>query len=361
MKLSSHTFFLILGLIAVPGWAQDAIPLAPADVTRLGIVFAPVGTAAGGSGPRFPATVVSSPEGAANLTVPFGGVIESWLLAPGAPVRAGEAVARIRSQEVLPVQQEWMAAVTAREGARFELEKSQRLLAEGIISAQRLNQAQRAHEQAVFAEQAAAGTLLRVGFTPERLQALRSRGEGLGRYELLAIADGVIARRIRATGDFAEANSAVILLRPGGSMWVSMQVPARAAAALAVGQVLKSSSAADKLVLRQKDSSIDGDSQTVGILAEFEGETGYLPGQILAVELLPPADGMLVAGSAVVHSGDETTVFVRTASGVVARTLPLLPMGSDYLARSGLAAGDEVVVRGAAVLKGIKAGLGRSE
>lgn len=360
MNLSPH-FLLLAVSLAAPAWAQDAIPLAPADVTRLGIVFAPVRPADGGSGPRFPATVVNSPEGVSSLAAPFAGVLESWMRAPGAEVRTGEVIARVRSPEVLQVQQEWMTAIAAREGAQFELEKSQRLLADGIISAQRLKQAQRAHEQAVFAEQASAEMLRRVGFTPDRLQAMRTRGEGLGRYDLLATADGVVARRLRATGDFVEANALVITLRPGGAGWISMQVPARAAAALAVGQTLKTSQSGEKLTLRQMDSSIDGDSQTIGILAEFNREIGYLPGQILAVELPPPADGILVDGSAVVHSGDETTVFVRTPSGVVARTLPLLPMGSDYLARNGLAPGDEVVVRGAAVLKGIKAGLGRNE
>ena len=65
--------------------------------------------------------------------------------------------------------------------------------------------------------------------------------------------------------------------------------------------------------------------------------------------------------SAVVHSGNETTVFVRTAAGIEARTVALEPMGADYVASGGLKAGDEIVVRGTAVLKGIQAGFGDLE
>ncbi len=360
MKLP-HAFLLLCTAIAGPVRAEDAIPLTPADLTRLGLEFAPVRSAAGGIGARFPATVITSPETVGQVTAPFAGVIESWLRAPGANVRAGEPVVRLRSPEVLRAQQDWMAARSARETAQFEFDKSQRLLAEGIISAQRMNQARLAREQAVFAEQAAAELLRRAGFPPERLEAMRTRGESLGIYEVAAAADGSLTRRLRVTGDFVEANAAVAMLRPAGAGWVAMQVPARAAAGLLVGQTLTTASGGEKLTLRQIDASIDGDSQTIGLQAEFNAGGSHLPGEILAVELPAPDEGMLVAGSAVVHSGDETIVFVRTPSGVLARTLPLVPIGADYLARTGLAPGEQVAVRGAAILKGIKAGLGRNE
>jgi cobalt-zinc-cadmium efflux system membrane fusion protein len=360
MKLP-HAFLFLCTAIAAPLRAEDAIPLTPADVTRLGLEFAPVRAAAGGSGARFPATVITSPASASQLTAPFGGVIEAWFRAPGAAVRAGDAVVRLRSPEVLRAQQDWMAARSARETAHFEFEKSEKLHAAGIISAQRMNQARLAREQAVFAEQAAAELLRRAGFTPDRLEAMRTRGEGLGFYDVPAGTDGALTRRLRGTGDVVEANGVVATLRPAGAGWVAMQVPARAATGLAVGQTLATAAGAEKLTLRHIDASIDGDSQTIGLQAEFNAAGSHVPGEILAVELPAPAEGVLVAGSAVVHSGDETMVFVRTPNGVAARTLPLVPIGADYLARAGLAPGEQVAVRGAAILKGIKAGLGRNE
>jgi len=140
-----------------------------------------------------------------------------------------------------------------------------------------------------------------------------------------------------------------------------VQVPARIIGSLSVGQTLKLSQGGQALVLRQKDHGVDDRSQTVSLLAEFAQETRHLPGEIVSVDLPSPQDGVLVPGAAVVHQGNETTVFVRTAGGIEPRAVALQPMGADYLALDGLKEGDEVVVRGAAVLKGIQAGFGHLE
>lgn len=351
----------LLSFLSATGWGAERIALKPDDFQRLGIVFAPVKPGAGGAGSRFPATVISSPESVSTLSVPYTGIVESWLAAPGDRVRAGQALAIIRSPEVMQLQQAWMTAAASLESASFELEKSERLLAEGLVSVQRVNQARRAHEQATFTQQSAAEPLGRVGFTAAALQVLRKNGEGLGRYRLLAPADATLTRRIGATGDVVAANAAIVNLRTARTHWIRVHVPARMVAGLEPGQKLKASQTGDELLLRHRDLSVEDNSQTVEILAEFTTENAHLPGQVISVELPPPPGGILVPGTAVVHSGDETSVFVRSADGIEARIVPLLPMGADYLARSGLKEGEEVAVRGAAVLKGIKAGLGRIE
>lgn len=357
--ISTFTFTCVL--VAPLAAAEVRIVLQPEDIARLGIAFAPVASSAAGVGARLPATVISSPEGVSTLNLPFGGAIEVWHVTPGTEVKPGQPLVQIRSQEVLQAQQDWMAAVTAEETARFEREKSERLLAEGVVSAQRVQQARRAHEQTAFAVRAAADNLRRAGFDARGLAALRSKGEGLGRYTLGAPGAGVVTRRSGAAGDFVAANSAIVRLRPGGTDWVRLHAPARAVAGLAPGQTLKVSGSGETLVVRQRDRSVEDGSQTLEVLAEFARESALLPGQVITVELPAPAGGVLVPAAAVVHSGEEASVFVRTAAGIEARRIDLLPLGADYLASAGVQVGEEVVVRGAAVLKGIKAGLGRNE
>ena len=70
---------------------------------------------------------------------------------------------------------------------------------------------------------------------------------------------------------------------------------------------------------------------------------------------------MLVPAAAVTHSGSDTTVYVRHADGVEARPISLLPLGNHYLATEGIAPGEELVIEGAALLKGIQIGLGSGE
>ncbi len=356
--------FLCLAVSAhaatVPG-KPELIPLTADTIARIGVAFAPVQAAAAGSGPRFPGTVIPSPESVSTLSAPLPGVIERWLAAPGAAVAAAQPLALIRSPEALRLQQEWMAAAAAQETAQAELTKLTQLKAAGLVATPRVVAAQRAAEQAAFGEQAAATALRRIGFTPERLGALRRQGEGLGYYSLVSPIAATLARRSGAAGDFIEANRELVRLQGAQLPWVSLLVPARHAAGLRPGQRLKVNPGGEELVLRQVDQGIDERSQTVDLKAEFLAPPRLLAGQIVMVALPVPPDGLLVPGSAVVHRGHETTIYVRAATGVESRVVTLQPLGADYLATAGVQPGDVIVVRGAAVLKGIQAGFGQSE
>ena len=344
-----------------PLTAAEPVALSPGDLERLGIQFARLAPPETGTGPAVAATIISSPEGPATVGLPFGGTLLRWVVGPGETVRAGQTLALIRSPEVLAAQQEWLAAATAEEAARAERDRAERLLAEGLVSAQRLQQANRVREQAAFTARTAVDRLRRAGFDEGRLARLRSGEEEAGTYPLVAPEAGRVIRRLAAAGEFLAAHTPAVRLRPGATDWVRLRAPARLVAGLEAGQTLRVRDSGEPLVVRQRDQAVEEASQLAEVLAEFTRETKLLTGQVIAVELPLPAGGVLVPGSAVTVEGEEMAVFVRTAGGVELRRATLLPAGDDYLAAAGLRAGDEVVVRGAALLKGINAGLGRKE
>ena len=96
-------------------------------------------------------------------------------------------------------------------------------------------------------------------------------------------------------------------------------------------------------------------------LAEFDAAASFMTGQILTVNLPSSRQGILIPDRAVVHTGQDTTVYVRTAAGVEARNLNLRSLGADYLAESGIREGEQIAIQGTAVLKGIQLGLGGGE
>jgi len=162
---------------------------------------------------------------------------------------------------------------------------------------------------------------------------------------------------LHQVGDLVDAGEPVLNLS-SDRLWVSARLPARLAAEVAVGQSLLAADFGVELQVRQLDRAIDTATQTVGLLAEFAGSAPVLPGQVINVQAPPPGKGVVVPAEAVVHNGDSNVVYVRSASGIEARTLELRPLGGDYLVEEGLASGDEVVIRGAALVKGITLGLG---
>jgi cobalt-zinc-cadmium efflux system membrane fusion protein len=341
--------------------AQEPVAISPEDIVRMGVVFTPLEAADTSTGARVAATVVNSPDTAAMAGSLWTGTLSRWHAMAGDSVVAGALLATVRSQDVLPLQQAWISAVTALESADLALQRDETLFAQGVIAEQRLQQTRLAQQQAAFSERSARAQLAQGGFDAARLQALRERGQGLGEFYLLAPEAGVLSQRLHTAGDFVAAGETVATLNAGSQRWLSAHVPARMARDLTTGQRLSIAGSGETLTLRQMDYVIDSSNQTIELLAEFDAPSGLTTGQIVSLVLPPSAPGIRVPERAVVHSGSLTTVYVRTASGVEARTLSLRAIGADYLALDGLSAGEEVAIQGTAVLKGIQLGLGGGE
>jgi multidrug efflux pump subunit AcrA (membrane-fusion protein) len=143
--------------------------------------------------------------------------------------------------------------------------------------------------------------------------------------------------------------------------WASIHVPGRFATEVDIGQTLSIVGSRETLTLRQKDHVIDSSNQTIELLAQFDTANEFTTGQIISVVLPPSRPGILVPDRAVVRNGNSTVVYVRRSGGVLALELDLLSVGADYLAESGLNAGDMIAIQGSAVLKGIQLGLGSGE
>ncbi len=359
--LKTCSTFALLALFSPALFAQENLAISDADISRMGIVFAPAQAINNNAGARFPATVINSPDTITTLSARYSGVIEQWQQTSGTEVSGGTLLASLRSPEILTVQNEWIAAVTAMENARFELQKDQALFDQGVISQQRLLQTRARSQQAEFAEKSIRAQLDLAGFNESRLNALRENGTGLGSYYLLAPLTAVLTQRMGNVGDYIEANDALALLNSGERRWVSIHVPARFANDMTIGQTITVAGTGETLTLRQKDFVIDSSNQTIELFAEFDGESTFTTGQILSVVLPPSRQGVLVPDRAVVHSGSTATIYVRTGTGVEARELELLSVGADYLTETGLRAGEAIAIQGSAVLKGIQLGLGSGE
>lgn len=352
---------VVLAIFSASLSAQEIVPINSEDVTRMGIVFAPAIPVDTSSGARYAATVVNSPDSAASLTTPWDGTLVSWNLIPGQSATAGTIIATFSSPSILPLQNTWIDAVSALKGADFELRKDESLYKDGIISKQRLTKTRLLKQQAAFAERTARSHLAQGGFDSAKLEALRNQGSGLGEFYLVAQEDGVLSQRMYNVGSYVEAGQIIATLNAGTRRWVSTHIPAKAAEELEIGHQLSIANSGETLTLRQKDLVIDSSNQTIKLLAEFNANTSFTTGQVLSIVLPPVDNGVLIPDRAVVHTGGETIIYVRTAAGIEARTLELQSIGANYLASEGIAVGEEIAIQGTAVLKGIQLGLGGAE
>jgi cobalt-zinc-cadmium efflux system membrane fusion protein len=357
MRLHALIMLALLCGGTLPLRAQQLIPLDAATLNRLGLVFMTVAAPDSSTGVRFPANVITSPRTESEVHALHGGVLESWQVQAGQQVATGEVLAIVRSAEVLSLQQDWVSAQASAQNATFALSRDQSLFDQGVIAQQRLQETTRQAGEARFRLQALQSALEQAGFSVQEQSVLQSDGRELGRYRIKAPLAGVVAHMDYRAGDMIDAGAAVVAVT-GGTLWISAELPVALAARVSVGQTLRLADTSAALLVQQKEQALDARTQTVGVLAEFTEPVTLLPGQIVTLLLPPQPDGIVVPADAVVRNGADTVVFVKIAQGLESRVLTLQALGPDYLATSGLAAGDEVVVRGASIIKGITLGLG---
>ncbi|HWK53745.1 MAG TPA: efflux RND transporter periplasmic adaptor subunit [Hyphomicrobiales bacterium] len=327
-----------------------------ATMNRLGLVLATVQPATADSGTVVSAQVLVSPLQPDALVARFAGVLESWQVAPGDAVEAGAVLGTVHSQEVLQLQQAWLQADAALTLAHNAEARDRRLFDDGIIAARRLQEteqeyaAAKASAAALRAQLTLAGLASGSGFSADSPQ--------LGVYTLRAPMDGTVGRLEVAVGSAISVDQT--LLRFGAAqLWLQADLPAPLATGLTIGQRLSVPGVDTPLTLRQIDRQVDRRTQTLGIRAEFDGPVPLHAGEIVSLVLSPTAGGWRIPADAVVHDGAETAVFLRTAAGIERKVLELQPLGADYLAPEGALAGNEqLVVRGASLLKGMVLGLG---
>ncbi|MBN4075298.1 MAG: hypothetical protein COA71_03925 [SAR86 cluster bacterium] len=358
MKLREFFIFSTLCLlITFPLQAQELVQLNASELTRLGIVIIPVSAVDDSIGASFPATVINSPLTISTLTIPYAGILQSWHIEPGEQVQGGDILINIRSQALLDLQNDWRNARHNLEQQNFELEKDSTLLNEGIIARQRFSQTQRNYQQAEDMLQTLTAKLSLAGYSGDPLISADEIDSEPGMYAVRSPVNGSVDHLMLTAGAYADANTAIASIG-NNDRWLSAQLPARIANRLEIGQILRVAGNNIPLTLRQKDHAIDPQSQTVEVFAAFSSLPNLMTGQIVTLLIPPTVAGVLIPAAAVVHSGDETTVYIHREGSFEARSLNLSPAGADYMATDGIVIGEQVVIRGAAILKGIQLGLG---
>lgn len=341
--------------------AQEQISLTPQQIQDHGIVFEPVSPVSVGDGERVAATIMTAPDANHMISAWFDGQLRAWQVAPGDTVVEGTPVATVSSESFMQAQQSYLDARIASNQARITLERDQRLFDAGIIAEVRLEETRRQQQQAEVAYRANRQRLINAGVSASDLNQLDSGAVTLGSYLVRSTLSGTVARRFVSAGDHINDGSPLLSIVNSAENWVYAHVPSYLSSSLEQGQSLTLVESGEALIIQSVDRQVDSTSQTVGVYATFTGNTGWLPGEQVSVRLPPASQGIRLPASAVVHNGHETTIYVRSANGVEARTLILLPAGRSYVAPQGLSSTDQVVTRGTAVLKGIQLGLGGTE
>lgn len=361
---------LLAGLGAA-AWAQAPQALIPWP-TRLDagagvgtMVLAPQGPTAAG-GVLLQGTVVLPAQQSDVVSLPVAGVVQAVLVAPMQTVRAGQAVARIMSPQLVEWQREWLQADTQARLAQGKAQRDEQMFLEGIVSEHRRNESRAQYEMAALSARERRQALRLAGVSDATLAQAASTSSLSPQLTLAAPVAGMVLDLSVTPGQRLEAGSPVARIGRASRLAIELQASSQQAQALRVGDVLAVEGCKLPARISAISSQLSSTTQSVQLRAELTGREDCLRiNQFvqLRAQAAPGRAGeaatLSVPAQAVVQHGGQNYVFVRAPQGFRAVAVKTgVGGGSETPIVAGLKAGDEVAVKGVIAIKGAWLGLG---
>ena len=307
------------------------------------------------------------------VLTPFSGRVTRLIARIGDQVRRGDPLLEIDSPEQVPPQNEFIAAQTARNKARSQLnlatiiEQRVRDLYEG--KAAPFKDLQQAEAQLAVAEsdmrstdtafQAARIRLRILGQTDTEISTLEQDGIINRVTRITAPIDGTVISRKVGPGQYVKADSgeALYVIADLSTMWLKAQIFEQDIAFVRVGQEIEAQVAAvPNRTFRARIANIssapDQITRRVMVRSEVDNPDGVLKSEMFAsfkIGIAEPSATPAVPTEAVIREGDVATVWVETEPRLFKRRVVEIGMQQNGLTqiRRGLSLGELVVARGA--------------
>jgi cobalt-zinc-cadmium efflux system membrane fusion protein len=300
-----------------------------------------------------PGIVETDPTRTAAVLTPLAGRVVEVKVALGDRVTSGQVLALIDSPDLAQAYDDDDKATDTLHLTSKNLERQEGQQKIGAASSRDLDQARSDHTQALAEYTRAQARLKAVGASSDadkRSCLLSVRAPFSGSITALAMAPGVMIN---------DPTQSIATLADLSTVWVTALVPERDSAAIAKGQAAEVTSAAypaevlKGTVLFVSDV-IEADSRRNKVRIAFSNVHYALkPNMFTTVTLSGPQESRVVLPtSALLMNNDRTSVFVATAPWTFERRIvdPQLEEGSTVAIRSGLAPGEQVVVKGGILL-----------
>ncbi len=312
-------------------------------------------------------------DASTSVLTPFSGRVIRLIAKIGDQVKSGDPLLEIDSPEQVPPQNDFIAAQTARNKARSQLnlariaEKRVRDLYDG--KAAPFKDLQQAEAQLAAAENdmrstdtafEAAHIRLRIlGRTDAEISKLEQHGALSRATQITAPIDGTIISRKVGPGQYVRADSgeALYTIADTSTMWLKAQVFEQDIAFVRIGQEIEVRvSAAPNRIFKARISAISSASdlttRRVVVRSEIGNPDGALKSEMFAsfkIAIEEASTTPAVPTEAVIREGDVATVWVETEPLLFKRRVVDIGIQQDGLVqiRSGLNFGELVVARGA--------------
>ena len=356
-------FISLIGFLSTQLAVADDLEISQKEIDNLGVTVARPTVADTIGGVVAQAHVVVPPSNENIISPTHSGLIVRLHVSEGDAVSRGDLLAEVRSPEFLTLQRDFLDAHNSNALAQSQLNRARQLVKEGIVSRRRLE------ETEVRAKAAATGLgehqqmLLLSGLSGRDVERLIQSQQLNDVLTIRAPIDGVVLELMGVVGTQVSATEALYRLGDLSTLWLEIQVPQNLSLDIALGMNV---TVADWIVdppatIIGIGRMVNSQSQTITVRAELAHSDHQLrPGQFVSARVGDSRPEMAgnqtwsVPVGAIVRSGEQPYLFVRTQAGFEVRAVNIIATVDDatYL-QHGVAADTRIAVSGVSALKAL--------
>jgi len=354
--------------LVLPARALDSPPLSDVvirlderGIRAAGIATATVTRERGVTDLSLPGTIAIPQQQIRVIAAPAGGLVEAMLIAADEPTEAGQAIARLRSPDVVEAQRQFLAALDDDALAADRLRRSQLLFDGHALPERDLRVAQTEAAVAKSRLDERTQILSLMEMSDSEIETLRKTRKIFSTLTVYSPMAGTVVTRHASAGEQIKAAAPLFTVAELSPLWVNIQVPASLLANITTGSLvsLPAYDAHGRVI--RIGRTVDPTTQSAIAVAEISTDgSNVRPGLAVNVSVrLEQQDRAQpsnhpqwsVPAAAVVRHRDRAWVFVRSAEGFRARPVQVVAESARIFSiRADLSEGDEVASRGVLAL-----------
>ncbi len=272
----------------------------------------------------------------------------------GDAVKAGQILAELDSVELGEAHSAYLQAASQESVTRSDFERAQKLFQEQVVPEKDFLRARSEHEKARAAAQAAADKLRMMGIVPTKGTSAQSI------FPVTAPFAGTVIERAAVIGELAQPDKSLFTVADLSTVWIEANLYEKDLARVSAGAAAEVSVQAYpnerfRGRLAYVSGVVDKESRTIKARIEVPNTDGRLKPEMFAtvqVDAEARGKGFAVPTEAILLVDGKKVIFVKEVDGFEARAVELgEDLGGRQIVKSGLHAGEDVVVAGAYAIK----------
>lgn len=302
------------------------------------------------------ATIRPNQDRIARVAPRVEGRLVSVAASLGQQVSAGQMLATLDSITIGEAQTAWMQAQSTQRVAQADFKRAEALNADEIISQKDFLRAKADFEKASADLRAAEGKLRLLGAAPKPGEA-----NAASVFPIIAPFSGTIIEKKATQGELATPSDALFTVADLSKLWIEANLTEAMLAKVRTGNKASVSVTAYPGEKFQGQvtyiaSVLDKETRTIQARIEIDNKDGRLKPEMFATAMIETGaksgQALIVPDEAIVLLQGQPTVFVSERGGFEPKAVePSQKLGGRTVIKSGLVAGDSVVIAGSYELK----------